>query len=201
MHADSSGRLAHCTIWTCDKCKTATFEDYFDAVVREEECTLTKKVKQIPAHNKEGDEEPNVSRELVRSKSPPVEMEKFQSTSVPNTGAVDGPSPPLFSPVSLTSPNERNHHIQGGPTVPIQSDLFQSSQSAKMRSGSTVHLTKPSLTTGLVSNGVAFQNGNLHISFPGGTQISESQLHQERMTELGRLRFEAQMVTSSIKDG
>lgn len=51
VHADSGGRLAHCTIWTCDKCKAATFEDYFDAVAHEEECTVTKKVKQIPAHN------------------------------------------------------------------------------------------------------------------------------------------------------
>ncbi|KAL3770631.1 hypothetical protein ACHAW5_007086 [Stephanodiscus triporus] len=203
VHADSGGRLAHSTIWTCDKCKTATFEDYFDAVAHEEECTVTKKVKQIPAHYKEGDEEPNVTRERVRSKSP-----LFQSTSVPNKGAVDGPSPPLFSPVSLTSPNECYHRIQGGSTVPMQSILFPSSQSAEMQSGSTIHLTKPSLTTGLVSNGVAFQNGNLQISFPEGTQISESQLHmiiakneyQERMTELGRLRFEAQMVTQRMHE-
>ncbi|KAL3815317.1 hypothetical protein ACHAXA_009999 [Cyclostephanos tholiformis] len=102
------GSLAHCTIWTCDICKTATFEDYFDAVTHEDKCAIDKKVQQAQLISKEAEEESNTSRVRVRSKSPPVETEKYQSTSVPKIGMENMPSPTLFSPLSLMSPNRGN---------------------------------------------------------------------------------------------
>jgi hypothetical protein len=58
---DSAGRLAHCTIWTCDICKAATFEDYFNSVAHEEECTIANKVQEKTLSNKEGEELSNMA--------------------------------------------------------------------------------------------------------------------------------------------
>ena len=57
----SLARLAHCTIWTCDICKAATFEDYFDSVAHEEECAIANKVQEKTLSNKEGEELSNMS--------------------------------------------------------------------------------------------------------------------------------------------
>jgi hypothetical protein len=165
------GRLAHCTIWTCDICKTATFEDYFDAVAHEEKCVITNKVQETHLVNNEAEEESYAPRVRVRSESLPVETEKYQSTSVLNIGTENLPSPTLRPPLSLMLSNsgkdlalsyhDYNHHIQSDSTKPVQSVLFPSSQ----------------------------------------LQITENMnIVQDRITEFGRLQMEAHFVTQRMRE-
>ncbi len=93
---DSVGRLAYCTIWTCDVCKAATFDNMFALVAHEEKCDIANKNQETTLSNKKGAEVSNLFKESV--KSPLVDMEKFQSKSVPNksksvpnNGTVDKP--------------------------------------------------------------------------------------------------------------
>jgi hypothetical protein len=166
---DSVGRLANCTIWTCDICKAATFEDYFDAVAHEEECAIVNKVQEKTPSNKKGEVESNVSGDRLRRKSSLVETKKFQAIA-----AAKAQRESRLDPLS-----DKCH--DGTCTAQVESNV--------------------------VLNGVVFQNGILNYSFPAGEQIRESQLQMiipesgylERMTELGRLQLETQMVTRRMQ--
>ena len=79
--------LVHCIVWTCDVCKAATFEDYFDAVAHKEECAIANKVQEKTLSKKEGEEVSNVSGDRLRRKSSLVETEKFQA--IPRESQLD----------------------------------------------------------------------------------------------------------------
>ena len=96
--------LKHCTIWTCDICRVATFDDYFDAEEHEKECAIANNLQEIP---------PPLPEEYERSRSPLsplVEVDKLQSPPTPNNaGTMDLLSPTHFSPITLSSPkHEKN---------------------------------------------------------------------------------------------
>jgi hypothetical protein len=156
-------------LWTCDICKAATFEDYFDAVAHEEECAIANKFHEKTPSNKKGEVESNVSGDRLRRKSSLVETKKFQAIA-----AAKAPRESRLDPLS-----DKSH--DGTCAAQVESNL--------------------------VLNGVVFQNGILNYSFPAGEQIRESQLQMiipesgylERMTELGRLQLETQMVTRRMQ--
>jgi hypothetical protein len=122
----------HCTIWTCDICRVAEFDDYFHAEEHEKECAIANNLQEIPPPSEE---------EYGRSRSPLsplVEADQLQSPPSPMI------SPTHFSPVTLSSPTQTSHHraatkssiatslVLGGEngqlSVPLGSQVRESSQ-------------------------------------------------------------------------
>jgi len=166
---DSVGRLANCTLWTCDICKAATFEDYFDAVAHEEECAIANKVQEKTPSNKKGEVESNVSGDRLRRKSSLVETKKFQAIA-----AAKAPRESRLDPLS-----DKSH--DGTCAAQVESNLVLN---GVVFQNGILNYSFPA--------GEQIRESQLQMIIPESGYL-------ERMADLGRLQLETQMVTRRMQ--
>jgi len=172
--ATTEKELKHCTIWTCDICRVATFDDYFDAEEHEKECAIANNLQEIPPPSEE---------EYGRSTSPlsPLvdEADKLQSPPSPLI------SPTHFSPVTLSSPKHGQNYASGYQTGHHRVATKSSTAASLVLGGENRQLCVPS---------------GSHVKESSQRQMIVTQQMHAGLTEYGRLQLESQLVTQRMRD-
>ena len=172
--ATTDKELKHCTIWTCDVCRVATFDDYFDAEEHEKECAIANNLQEIPPPSEE---------EYGRSTSPlsPLvdEADKLQSPPSPLV------SPTHFSPVTLSSPKHGQNYESGYQTGHHRVATKSSTAASLVLGGENRQLCVPS---------------GSHVKESSQRQVIVTQQMHAGLTEYGRLQLESQLVTQRMRE-
>lgn len=175
--------------WTCDVCKTATFDDYDEAVAHEEKCAIEQRENRSQKNDK-------VTVHHSRGKK---RKSSLQSLGHPENEVAVPPADDLadntHTKPSSSTPNDKKSSTDG--LVPITATHVGNELAIVQHTAadeSSLPLFSPlSLTSPLTHADNRVGDSQLQMV------IAEKQ-YEEKMAEFGRLELEAKMVTQRMRE-